>query len=99
MGLRRHDVGSESVARMSQGQVVAGLSSIPPSSLPPKGWPFVQRGLAGGSGACLLLILAVLTRYPSGCFHYISRCSLGSCRELSADPAVALPRAPGVYSV
>ena len=35
MGLRRHDVGSESVARMSQGQVVAGLSSIPPSSPPP----------------------------------------------------------------
>lgn len=94
MGLRTHDVGSESVARVSRSQAAAGLSSIPR-----KGWPFVQRGPAGGSGACLLSILAVLTRYPSGCFHYISRCSLGSCRELSADPAVALPRAPGVYSM
>lgn len=60
MGLRRHDVGSESVARMSQGQVVAGLSSIPPSSPPPKDG-LLFRGLAAGSGACLLLILAVLT--------------------------------------
>ena len=99
MGLRTDDVGSESVARMSRSQAAAGLSSVPPSSLPLKGWPFVQWGPAGGSGACLLSILAVLTRYPSGCFHYISRCSPGSCRELSADPAVALPRAPRVCSM
>lgn len=67
MGLRRHDVGSESVARMSQGQVVAGLSSIPPAPRPQR-MAFCSEGAGCWIWRCLLLILAVLTRYPSGCF-------------------------------
>jgi hypothetical protein len=50
--------------------------------------------------ALMLSILVDLMRGPSGCFCCISRCSLGSCCELSADPAVAPSLAPqGAFNV
>ena len=47
MGLRTHYVGSESVAGMSRSQVVAGLSSISPSSCPSKDGLLFSGGRLG----------------------------------------------------
>ena len=58
MGLRTHDVGSESVARMSRSQAAAGLSSIPPSSLP------LKDGLLFGGGRLGDLALASSPSLP-----------------------------------
>lgn len=80
--LRTPDVGNErTLLEISRSQTVAGLMQTM--------MPFCLAGLVDASSACFLSVLADLKRCPSGCFCCISRCSLGSRGELSADPAVA----------
>lgn len=94
MELRTHEEG-ECFLKSAEVRWWRGLFSIRPRS-PSQRMVFCWEGVS----RCLwhwppLSILAVLTRCPSGCFCCISRCSLGSYSQLSADPAVAPSQAPG----
>lgn len=94
--LETHEVGSERECFWKELKSGRSPLALVPQ---PQRWLFVRWGLTAASGTGPLSTLAGLMRCPSGCFGCISRCSLGSCGEVSADPAAAPSGALGVLSV